>query len=361
VAADLMAAGCDMVWSADRTTPAEVEEALRKMLVDRHSEHAGCVPARTINLVCVVDARAQRAVVDRLEGPGPGHASRTIVCAIERGRTDIAAVARIGSDMHPAPGKLAVLREMVILAIGERHLPDLESIVDPVIVSDLPTVIWSPHGHEDAVRALIGLAEALLLDSIDGPEPRAALGRARGWLGQLQVVDLAWLRTAPWRERLAATFEPAPLRGELGRIDRVSVRHHPGSTAAALLVVGWLAARLGWRPHALARHQRGLDGTAALDRHDVRIVVSPSPEQQVQGLAGMTLGTRSGATLSLDRAPGGLRARYRDGSGADRSWTLLGASRGEPGILADGIRLAQLRDGLYERAVAVAGTLAEGL
>jgi glucose-6-phosphate dehydrogenase assembly protein OpcA len=350
-----------MVWSADRTTPAAVEEALRRMLVDRHSEHAGCVPARTLNLVCVVDARAQAAVVDRLDGPGPYHASRTIVCAIEPGRTEIAAVARIGSDMHPRAGELAVLRETVYLAIGDRHVPHLESIVDPVIVSDLPTVVWGPHDRDDAVGALLGLAEVLLLDSIEEPVPSAALARARRWLEQLPVVDLAWLRTAPWRERVATTFEPAPVRGELGLIDRVSVRHHTGSAAAALLLVGWLAARLDWRPRPLERRDRNLEGTAVAGRHDVRVVVSPAPEQQVQGLAGMTIGTRSGTTLSLDRAPGGLRARYRDGSGAERSWTLLGASRGEAGILGEGIRQALLRDAVYERAVAAAVTLATAL
>jgi glucose-6-phosphate dehydrogenase assembly protein OpcA len=356
-----MGAGCDMVWSAERTTPAEVEEALRKMLVDRHSEHAGCVPARTLNLVCVVDARGQAAVVDRLESRGPYHASRTIVCAIEHGRTEIAALARIGSDMHPAPGELAVLRETVILAVGDRHVPHLESIVDPVIISDLPTVVWAPHGHDDALRALLGLSEVLLLDSIDDPVPSAALRRVRSWLEHVHVVDLAWLRTEPWRERIAATFEPAPLRGELGRIDRVSVRHQAGSAAAALLLVGWLVTRLDWRARPLARRDRGFEGTSVAGRHDVQVLVTPSPEQQVQGLAGMTLGTRSGNTLALDRGRGGLRARYRDGSGVERAWTLLGASRGEPGILGEGIRQALLRDAVYERALAAAGTLAADL
>jgi hypothetical protein len=174
-------------------------------------------------------------------------------------------------------------------------------------------------------------------------------------------VDLAWLRTEPWRERIAATFEPAPLRGELGRIDRVSVRHQAGSAAAALLLVGWLVTRLDWRPRPLARRDCGLEGTSVAGRHDVQVVIAPSPEQQVQGLAGMTLGTRSGDTLALDRGPGGLRARYRDASGVERAWTLLGASRGEHGILGEGIRQALLRDAVYERALAAAGTLAADL
>ena len=44
--------------------------------------------------------------------------------------------------MHPRPGELAVLRERVVLALGEQHLAQLESILDPLVVADLPTVVW---------------------------------------------------------------------------------------------------------------------------------------------------------------------------------------------------------------------------
>ena len=89
--------------------------------------------------------------------------------------------------MHPRPGEFAALRETVILDVGERHLPHLESIVDPLIVSDVPTVVWSPSDRDDAVRALAALAEVVLLDSAraglaergDAPHARLARGRPR--------------------------------------------------------------------------------------------------------------------------------------------------------------------------------------
>jgi glucose-6-phosphate dehydrogenase assembly protein OpcA len=346
---------CDIVWSSEPTTPAEVEAALRRMLVDRHTEHAGCIPARTLNLVCVIDARSRDEIVERLNGLGRYHASRTIVCSVDAGRSEIGAVARVAADMHPHAGEFAALRETVVLSIGERHLPHLESIVDPLVVSDLPTVVWAPYDHDDAVRALLPLSQVLLLDSVG--EVAAVMRRARAWLEQTHVVDLSWLRTSPWRERLAATFEPAPLRADLGRIRHVSVRHHNDSGVAALLLAGWLATRLDWRPSPLLRRGGRLEGVALAGDRAVRIELAPSPRQQVWGLAGMTLETGSGR-LSLDRAPGGLLAHYRDSRGEDREWTLLGASRGEAGILGEGIRQALLRDRVYERALAAASTLA---
>ncbi len=76
---------------------------------------------------------------------------------------------------------------------------------------------------------------------------------------------------------------------------------------------------------------------------------------QVRGLQGLTLETASGRRLSLDRGPGGLRAHYRTTAGqVERSWTVLGASRGEGGILGNAIRAALARDRVYLPALQAA-------
>ncbi len=79
---------------------------------------------------------------------------------------------------------------------------------------------------------------------------------------------------------------------------------------------------------------------------------------QVRGLEDVTLQTASGRSLFLGRGPGGLRARSRDPRGQEREWTLLGASRGEAGILGEGIRQALLRDPTYAPALAAAVRMA---
>ena len=76
------------------------------------------------------------------------------------------------------------------------------------------------------------------------------------------------------------------------------------------------------------------------------------------GLDGVTIDMASGASVSLDRGPGGLRTVRRARDGAEQSWTVLGASRGEAGILGEGIRQALLRDSTYGPALAAANALA---
>ena len=166
------------------------------------------------------------------------------------------------------------------------------------------------------------------------------------------MVDLAWLRTTPWRERVAATFDPPRWRDELGHIDSVTVRHRPDSGAAGVLFFGWLASRLGWGTGSLMAATNGsVRGHATARRQDVTLTLEPDPGQDAPGLAGVEIGTSSGMSISLDRGPGGLLARRRDTKGREREWTILGASRGEGGILGEGIRQALLRDPAYRSAL----------
>jgi hypothetical protein len=244
------------------------------------------------------------------------------------------------------------MRERVVLEIGEKHLARLDTIVDPLVVTDLQTLVWSPHGHPEAVDALLHLAQVVLIDSVNEPDAAAALRRAKELAKEAYVVDLAWLRSTPWRERVAATFDPPRLRDELIRIDAVTIRHHPESRVAGVLFFGWLSSRLGWRPGTLMEANGASRGSAHGKRDEVALALEVDSEQSVPGLAGVEIHTSSGTSISLDRGPGGLVARRRDRKGKEQSWSVLGASRGEGGILGEGIRQALLRDPTYAGALA---------
>ena len=348
----------DSVWTAKDTTPGEVEKAIRKLVVERHAEHESYVPARALNLVCVVDRDWSGEVANRLEKVGRYHGSRTVVCAIEPRRTTIDARAKIASDGEPEDHRPVVLRETIELTVGEQHVSRLQSIVDPLVVTDIATVIWSPHGHPEAVDALQPLAQSVLFDSVAEPDEDEALARASELAERTYVVDLAWLRTTPWRERIAAYFDPPQVRPLLGSVAEVTVRHGPGSDVAGMLLFGWLASRLGWKASPLVRHGGGRAGKAASRRQDVALVLEPV-DQDVPGLSGITIATDDGASLTMDRGPGGLAATRRAPNGKERTWTIVGASRGEGGILGEGIRQALLRDPTYLPALECARVLAK--
>jgi glucose-6-phosphate dehydrogenase assembly protein OpcA len=342
------------IWNEQDTNPGAIDAALRELLHEQYARDEAYVPARVLNLVAIVDREWRGEILNRLEGVGRYHPSRTILCAVEPGRDTIDALVTLTSDGDPGPGEFALCRERVVLDIGPAHLEHLETIVDPLVVPDIATLVWAPHGHSQGIDALLSLAQVVLLDSVNEPDPASAVARAKELTQEAYVVDLAWLRSTPWRERVAATFDPPAWREELRQLSAVTARHHPESGVAGLFFFGWLASRLGWQPGSLLAQNGGMVGRARGRRGEVTLRLETDQRQNVPGLAGITLETSSGMSVMLDRGPGGLTARRRDPKGKESSWTLLGASRGEAGILGEGIRQALLRDPTYRPSLAAA-------
>jgi glucose-6-phosphate dehydrogenase assembly protein OpcA len=336
----------DAVWSAEGTTPDAIEAALRELLNGRHAENGGLAPSRALNMVAFVESGYAGEIANRLAGVGRYHASRLVVLSYDPKRERLDARAVVSTDSEPSA-----------VEIGARHLDDLVTIVDPLVVTDLSTLLWSPHGHPEAIDELLALAQTVLIDSLDEPSWREAIARACQLRGRAYVVDLAWLRSIPWRERVAAAFDSPAMRVELSQIESVSVRYHPDSTVAALLTVGWLGSRLGWEMSRLDSAGDGLAGRAGCAGRAIAIHLEPASEQEVRGLQSVAIATASGQRIGLRRGDGGLRARRRDGDGHEREWTILGASRGESGILGEGIRQSLLRDPTYGPALEGAETM----
>ncbi|HYZ28885.1 MAG TPA: glucose-6-phosphate dehydrogenase assembly protein OpcA [Thermoleophilaceae bacterium] len=343
------AAQIEGVWSEQNTTPGAVDAALRHLLIEAHSQERSYVPARVLNVIIVVDRQFKGEITNRLERVGRYHPSRTILVAVEPRRTAMDAYVQIA--VEEADGGLHVGTESVEIDVGPRHLSALDTLVDPLLVPDLTSVVWAPHGHDQAIDALRRLVTVVLIDSAQELSATQAIKRAADIAKDAYVVDLAWLRSTPWRERIAATFDPLPWRQALREISRVSVTVREDSVVAGALLLGWLSCRLGWDASELIRQDHVYMGTAHNKRQDVKIRLYARADLDVPGLTGVQIETASGTTLTLDRGPGGLQAKRSTRDGRESNWVVLGASRGEAGILGEGIRQALLRDPTYRPAV----------
>jgi glucose-6-phosphate dehydrogenase assembly protein OpcA len=343
------------VWSERDTTPDAIEAALRELLRERHAANPELAPARVLNLVVVLERSLREEVANRLDRVGRYHASRTVLCAASEAKSSLDAVAVISYE-EPRDGRIGVMHEKVEIELGTEHLSRLGTIVDPLLVSECPSVLWCPHGHDDAIQSLRELIDVMMLDSDEETEPSAAFAQAEEMLESVYVVDLAWLRTTPWRERLAASFDPPQRLAALERITGIAIRHGPSSVASALLLGGWLASRLGWEVgHLGSRNGAGLSGAARVGGGEREIAIElEAADMSVPGLAGVTVHCEGDFSLSLDRASGGLCAKEDSAGDDQRVWRVLGASRGEGGILGEGVRQALLRDPTYGPALSAA-------
>jgi glucose-6-phosphate dehydrogenase assembly protein OpcA len=337
----------DSVWSAQDTTPSKIEAALRKLLAERHADTQSVQPARVLNLVVICERQYRGEIENRLKQVGRFHPSRTIVVAVEAKRKTIDAWASMATEDD---GVLSVARERVELDVGEQALENLANVVAPLVVPDLATLVWAPHGHALAEDALREMAQIVLVDTLED-DVAPALDRVAELQEDLYVVDLAWLRSTPWRERVAAAFDPPQYRADLGSISAVTIRHREDSVAPAALFAGWLASRLRWEPGSLLRRGDHMTGRAKARRGDVKVTLEPVEQLNAPGLAGVTIESASGASVALDRAVGGLREVRRTRKGEEAEFTVMGASRGEGGILGEGVRQALLRDRTYRPAL----------
>jgi glucose-6-phosphate dehydrogenase assembly protein OpcA len=348
----------DDLWSERDTTPDAIDEALRRLLHERHVANPRLAAARVLNLIVVVDRDWKGETANRLERVGRYHASRTVLCAVQEGRTTIDAKAMLAYE-EATDGGVGLMREQVEIDVGPGHLRRLDTIVDPVLVAELPTVLWCPHGHDDALQALLPRVDVVLVDSDELHTPAEALAYAAMLLDAAYVVDLAWLRTTPWRERIAASFDLRDRLPMLAQISGLSIEHRYESRASALLLAGWLTSRLGWRAARLGETPGGVvTGSCARPGGEVAISLGPT-SQEAPGLARVTIACdgEHPLTISLARAPGGLHATESYDDGSSRSWQILGASRGEGGILGEGVRQALLRDVTYGPALRAADEL----
>src|SRR5271167_4621883 len=109
----------DAVWSEQGTTPDAIEAALRELLIERHAENVSFVPARVLNMIAFVDREWSGEIANRLRGVGRYHASRTLVLSFEPKRTRMDAHVSIVSEGDPVSGEISLLRETVVVEIGE--------------------------------------------------------------------------------------------------------------------------------------------------------------------------------------------------------------------------------------------------
>jgi glucose-6-phosphate dehydrogenase assembly protein OpcA len=135
----------------------------------------------------------------------------------------------------------------------------LPSAVQSLLIGDLPIFLWSatpipqrPDVFERlarlADRVILGIAsfahDRPLLEALDFEA--ALLAHAR------DVVELAWLKTAHWRETLADVFEPLERRRQLRALRKLEIcmGTSPSPSLEGLLLAGWLVARLDWMGEA---------------------------------------------------------------------------------------------------------------
>jgi glucose-6-phosphate dehydrogenase assembly protein OpcA len=216
---------------------AEVEHRLAEL---RSQEEDGQANLRTSVMTHVAWAPPAWADAARktLAGLEERHPSRTILLFPEPRGADRVDV-NVSMHCYAMPGvSREVCSEVIELRLGGKRVQAPASVVQPLLISDLPTFCrWRglPPWGKPELEQLVDVCDRLVVDSSEWRGLPGAYKEVAKLFDRIAVSDIAWGRAVGWRGRLAELWP------DLKRVEQLSVT---GPKADALLLAGWLRSRL---------------------------------------------------------------------------------------------------------------------
>ena len=300
---------------------------------ENDEKHQAVTRTCVLNLIVVTGGgkAADRATetVAKLTGRHPNRAF--VISAAPNAHKDVLdAWAQMHCQM-PSPGRPQVCGEQISIVAHGAAVDRVAGTLLPLLVPDVPVMLWWPHGEPAGDPRFLKFADVVnrvIVDSATFAVPEAGLARMAALLNPdesaaddsgeptgtgTSISDLSWSRLTPWRELTAQFFDAPALIPHLNEVARVVVDYEalPGAAAdrsQALLLVGWLAARLGWRSAGPPTEQPGSTTLHLASASGAPITAELRPaapaDDALDRLAALTIECqRARFTIARDNAP----------------------------------------------------------
>ncbi|HEY6690961.1 MAG TPA: glucose-6-phosphate dehydrogenase assembly protein OpcA [Rubrobacter sp.] len=232
-----------------------------------------------LNLIVVTDEESATEITDSVSKLAGRHPARAVLLVADpEGESNVDV--GLSAFCNVRGGGAQVCAEQVTIHAEGPPAMHLESLAGPLLIPDLPVFLWypgefSPRSLEFA--AMADLADRVIVDSAASESHEACLREIADLVedpATPAIGDLQWVGLSPWRSLLADTFDAPERAGDLEKIESAEVLYAPSGENRALLLVGWLASTLGWKPES-----RNGDGhTIEFSGPSGRIFVDLSPD-----------------------------------------------------------------------------------
>lgn len=369
-------------WGGRATSITALDRELSRLrrAAVAHAKERGQTLARAsvLNLVVYAERenharRAARTVADL----ALRHPSRAIVLLGDRDREGVVASVQLHVHVPQSDGAQPILYEQILARVSGDFDERVASVVIPLLVPDLPVFLWwtgTPPSDARRLDDLLTLADRLIVDSADFARADRTLPEvARLVRFHVGITDLNWARLTHWRELIAQFFDVPAWRPFLDGITGLRAGFavdmdgrdiHPSQ---ALLLLGWLASRLGWRPiEALAPSEAGglLFRMSRADGAAVMVRLRPRFERGLD--TGDVSGVRIQATIGRNTAEFVIK-RAPDERHATATAIIDGVVRAERVVPLPALGIRELlgeelaiagNDHVYEEALAALMALA---
>ena len=246
---------------------AEIEHELGKLRANEDGTLA--LRSSVLNLIVVTDEEDAPKVTRSVSNLAGGYPARAIVLISDpEGARNVEVQLSAFCNVRGGGGAQVCAEQVTIHAEGP-PANHLESLAGPLLLPDLPVFLWYPGAfstHAPEFAAMADLADRVIVDSAAREDREDSL-REMAALIEREIMpavgDLQWVGLSPWRSLLADAFAAPERVGDLEKISSAEILYAPGGECRALLLVGWLASSLGWKPVNLS-----LDGNRRRVRFD---------------------------------------------------------------------------------------------
>jgi len=289
-----------------------------------------------LNLVALLsDVHLTELVMETVGEFSPPHPNRTLIALAEPEAEADEQSAYL--SVQVLPGTTTICCEQITLRTrGAKAVQALPQKMWPFLVASQPILFWSVQGLPESSALLDRLQKTsahLVFDTALAAELGITLARANELVEDWQagiLVDLNWLRLAPWREAIAQALTHPEVQRQTGTVQKVSMTFGGGELdevrlGQPALCMSWLAAHLGWQlVESLSYQQNAFHATWEHQGGEIACEISASAEPSaellsftlyIQGSAGdKTLSVNKSVAQEASRLTGILQAAAAGGS-----------------------------------------------
>jgi hypothetical protein len=227
-------------WSGEGVRLADVESELGRLRAQMVEEGAPPNLRTSVmtHLAWVSDEWLDPARA-ALSGMAERHPSRTIILIPDPDSGKDQIDAAVSLECYAlAELERDVCSEVIELRLHGRRAKAPASIVQPLLISDLPVFLrWrgEPTWESPELEQLVDVVDRLIVDTTEWDGVPFPYKHLAGLFDRTAVSDIAWARTSRWRTLLASLWP------DIASVGSVRVQ---GTAAQAHLLVGWLRSRL---------------------------------------------------------------------------------------------------------------------
>jgi glucose-6-phosphate dehydrogenase assembly protein OpcA len=253
----------------------ELREVWKQMAHPASGEREQAVMrACVLNLIIYSpDPENETAVTQTVADVSRNHPSRIFLLTSALSTTsDLDASVNALCHFQPG-GRKQVCCEQIIIRSTQKGAPLVPGIVRPLLIPDLPVILWWRSDLEvnhALFQNLLDASTRLVFDSSIGSKDIADLAafikREQQWTA---FSDFSWAQLTPWRVLISGFFDLPDCRDSLNRIERVALEYSGDTIPPQVhLIIGWLGSRLKWERNRvtteIARNQTQFQGLVSL-------------------------------------------------------------------------------------------------